>query len=175
MNTSIQNINPSVIQPVFQKIHEIRELRVMMDYDLAELYQVETKYLKRAVNQNIERFPSDFMFQLARNEYDTILRCKKCTSSLHGGIRYLPYAFTEQGVAMLSGVIRSPIAIAANIAIMRAFVALRQYTLNYAELSAKLEDFMHSTNTNFSEVFSILEELTTQKKLYENRTPIGFK
>ena len=90
MNTSIQNINPSVIQPVFQKIHEIRELRVMMDYDLAELYQVETKYLKRAVNQNIERFPSDFMFQLARNEYDTILRCKKCTSSLHGGIRYLP-------------------------------------------------------------------------------------
>jgi hypothetical protein len=88
--------------------------------------------------------------------------------------KYLPYAFTEQGVAMLSGVINSPTAIAANIAIMRAFVELRQYALNYAHLNKRLEEFMKSTDGNFSEVFNVLEELLTQKRLYENRKPIGF-
>jgi len=214
METIIQTTEPQIIQPVFRKIHEIRGLRVMMDYELAELYGVETKQLKRAVNRNIERFPKDFMFQLTRKEHNNILRsqfvisslqftendnninlrCQSGTSSLqlsenendmelssqssasssYGGTRYLPYAFTEQGVAMLSGVIHSPMAIAANIAIMRAFVALRQYALNYADLSSRLEEFMKSTDSNFSEVFDVLEELTAQKKLYDNRKPIGF-
>ena len=90
-------------------------------------------------------------------------------------IKYLPYAFTEQGVAMLSSVLRSEKAIDVNIAIMRAFVELRQYALNYAELSDRLEEFMKTTDSNFSEVFDVLEELTVQKKLYENRKPIGFR
>ena len=146
----------------------------MLDFDLAELYGTETKYLKRAVNRNAERFPSDFMFQLTKNEHDAILRCQFGTSNSHGGTRHLPYAFTEQGVAMLSGVINSSIAVSVNIAIMRAFVAIRQYALNYAELSNRLDEFMKTTDSNFSEVFDILEELTAQKKLYENRKPIGF-
>jgi len=155
----------------------------MLDFDLAELYKTETKYLKRAVNRNAERFPTDFMFQLTKSEHDMILRCQFGTSKhqllekeqeSRGGNRYLPYAFTEQGVAMLSGVINSPVAVATNIAIMRAFVAIRQYALNYAELSNKLDDFMKTTDSNISEIFDILEELTAQKKLYENRTPIGF-
>ncbi len=90
-------------------------------------------------------------------------------------IKYLPYVFTEQGISMLSSVLRSEKAIDTNIAIMRAFVALRQYALNYADLSSRLNEFMQKTNSDISEIFTVLEELTTQKKLYENRRPIGFK
>jgi len=179
METTIQI---STIQPVFQKIHEIRGQKVMLDFDLAELYGTETKYLKRAVNRNFERFPVDFMFQLTKEEHDSILRCQIGTSKYHvfeseenrGGNRYLPYAFTEQGVAMLSSVINNPVAISVNIAIMRAFVAIRQHALNYADLSSRLEELAKTTDSNFSEVFDILDELTAQKKLYENRRPIGF-
>ena len=175
METIIQSPQSPIIQPIFQKIYEIRGLRVMMDYELAELYGVETKQLNLAVKRNLKRFPEDFMFQLTQKEYDSILRFQFETSRLHGGKRYLPYAFTEQGVAMLSGILSSDRAISVNIAIMRAFVALRQYALNYAELSDRLEEFMKTTDSNFSEVFNVLEELTAQKKLYENRKPIGFK
>jgi hypothetical protein len=97
----------------------------MLDSDLAELYEVETKYLKRAVNRNIERFPTDFMFQLTKDEYDVILRCQFGTLKNYQGLqaKYLPYAFTEHGVAMLSSVLRSEKAIEMNIAIVRAFIA----------------------------------------------------
>ena len=93
----------------------------MLDFDLSELYEVETKYLKRAVRQNIKRFPTDFMFELTPEEWES-LRCNFSTSNKRGGTRYMPFAFTEQGVAMLSGVLNSEKAIQMNIAIMRAFV-----------------------------------------------------
>ena len=107
-------------------IYEIRGKQVMLDSDLAKLYQVETKNLNKAVNRNIERFPQEFMFQLTIEEYN-ILRFQIGTSNIKGGRRYLPYAFTEQGVAMLAGVLHSDIAIAVSIRIMNAFVAMKHY------------------------------------------------
>ena len=132
------------LQLIQNKIFEIRGRRVMLDYDLAEIYEVETKYLKRAVRQNIERFPNDFMFEITQDEYNnlkTSLRCKISTSNndgKRGGIRYMPFAFTEHGIAMLSGVLHSPIAIQANINIMRSFVAVREYLHARASESAEI-------------------------------------
>ncbi|MDR3183938.1 MAG: ORF6N domain-containing protein [Prevotellaceae bacterium] len=156
------------------KIYEIHGYKVMLDFDLAAMYQVETKVLNQATKRNIKRFPPDFMFQLTKQEV-TILRSQFVTSSW-GGSRYLPYAFTEQGVAMLSGLLNSDIAIEMNIAIMRAFVTLRQYALGYAELNRKLEDFMLSTNMQFSEIYQALTELAAQKQIEEKpRKRIGFR
>ena len=114
------------------KIHEIRGQQVMLDFDLAELYGVETKQLKRAVRRNLERFPPDFMFELNMEEFNSLkmsIRCQIGTLDVTPGDlpKYAPFAFTEQGVAMLSGVLRSPTAIEVNIRIMRAFVAFRRY------------------------------------------------
>ena len=116
------------------KIHEIRGQQVMLDFDLAELYGVETKQLKRAVRRNLERFPPDFMFELNMEEFNSLkmsIRCQFGTLDVTPGDlpKYAPFAFTEQGVAMLSGVLRSPIAVEVNIRIMRTFVAVRQYIL----------------------------------------------
>ncbi|MDE6878364.1 MAG: ORF6N domain-containing protein, partial [Odoribacter sp.] len=108
-----------------RKIYEIRGQRVMLDFDLAELYGIETKYLKRSVKNNIRRFPSDFMFELTKEEFDS-LRCNFSTSK-RGGIRYMPFAFSEHGVAQLSAVLNSDIAIEVNIQIIRTFVAMRQW------------------------------------------------
>ena len=116
------------LQTIQSKIYEIRGQRVMLDRDLAELYQVETRVLNQAVKRNIERFPEDFMFQLTEEEWQ-ILKSQIVISSW-GGIRKLPYAFTEQGVAMLSSVLRSNTAIQVNIHIMRAFIAVRQLVAN---------------------------------------------
>ena len=119
---------------VENKIYEIRGQKVMLDFDLAEMYEIETKYLKQMVRRNIERFPADFMFQLSNEEVNYLeisLRLQIATSN-KGGNRYAPFAFTEQGVAMLSGVLRSPKAIEVNINIMRAFVHMRQYLLSHA-------------------------------------------
>jgi hypothetical protein len=175
---------------IAQRIHEIRGVRVILDFDLAEIYQVETKNLKRSVRHNIERFPDDFMFELTENEWE-FLRCNFCTSKqnedLHvekrGGTRYLPFAFTEQGVAMLSGVLRSQKAIQENIKIMRTFVAIRQYFLNYAEIKHELDDFMRETNAKFNEnnmkfesLFKLFDEYIAYKKELEKpRNPIGFR
>ena len=118
------------LQPIQSKIYEIRGQRVMLDFDLAELYQVETRTLKQAVRRNIERFPSDFMFEITESEYNYLknsMTSQIVISNERGGRRYMPFAFTEQGVAMLSSVLRSETAIQVNIAIMRAFVAMRNY------------------------------------------------
>ena len=159
------------------KIYEIRSCKVMLDFDLAEIYQVETKNLKRAVRRNIERFPADFMFELTLNEVNS-LRCNFGTLETGGRgqhAKYLPFAFTEQGVAQLSSVLNSPFAIQINISIIRAFVLLRQYTLGYAELNRKLENFMVETNMQFNEIYQALTELAEQKKdLNKPRNPIGF-
>ncbi len=128
-------------EPVETKVESlirvIRGQQVMLDRDLAELYGVETKYLNRQVKRNIERFPEDFLFQLTREE---CLRCQIGTSNGgRGGTRYLPYVFTEQGVAMLSGVLKSPIAVEVNIRIMRAFVSMRHFMVNNAAIFQRLE------------------------------------
>lgn len=156
-------------QIIQSKIYEIRGMRVMLDYDLAEMYQVETKNLKRSVRRNIERFPEDFMFELTKEEYD-FLRCNFGTLENSGRgqyAKYLPFAFTEQGIAQLSSVLNSPLAIQVNISIIRAFVALRQYALGYTELNRKLEDFMVETNMQFSDIYQALTELASQKELEE--------
>ena len=116
------------IRIIQSKIYEIRGQRVMLDFDLAELYQVETRRLNEAVKRNIKRFPKDFMFQLNVDEW--IILNSQFATSRWGGTRKLPYAFTEQGLAMLSGVLNSDIAIQVNINIMRAFVAVRQMIAN---------------------------------------------
>ena len=123
------------LETIKQSIHEIRGQKVILDFELAKMYQVETKRLKESVRRNIRRFPEDFMFELSTEEW-VILRTQFATSSW-GGQRYNPYAFTEQGVAMLSSVLNSEIAIDINIAIVRAFVMIRQFALTYQELNEK--------------------------------------
>lgn len=161
------------LQVIQSKIYELRGQRVMLDFDLAGLYEVETKALKQAVRRNINRFPDDFMFELIPPELEN-LRSQIVTSSW-GGTRYLPFAFTEPGVAMLSSILRSDKAIEINISIMRAFIALRRYALGYAELNQKLETFMIETNMQFNEIYQALTELASQKAEERRpRKPIGF-
>ena len=126
-NKAIEN---AVELSIIQSIHEIRGVRVILDFDLARRYQVETKSLNLSVKRNIRRFPPDFMFQLTSDEWNS-LRLQNETSK-RGGRRYMPYAFTQEGVAMLSGLLNSDIAIDTNIDIMRAFVAIKQYITSYA-------------------------------------------
>ena len=131
------------LQPIQSKIYEIRGQRVMLDFDLAELYQVETRTLKQAVRRNIERFPEDFMFEITESEYNCLknsMTSQIVISNEKGGRRYMPFAFTEQGVAMLSSVLRSGTAIQVNIAIMRAFVAMRNYITTTTQITAELSE-----------------------------------
>ena len=167
---------------IIQNIHEIRGYRVMLDFDLAERYEIENKYLKRAVRSNIERFEGeDFMFELSKEEWKS-LRCNFCTSNIkngRGGTRYMPFAFTELGVAMLSSVLNSEKAIKVNRNIMRAFVILRQYVLNYAELNQKIEYVSTRIDNNdivFKKIFKVLDKLIKDKKKRDKpRNKIGFK
>ncbi|MFM7023231.1 MAG: ORF6N domain-containing protein [Flavobacteriales bacterium] len=164
------------LQIIKTKIYELRGMKVMLDFDLAELYETETKYLKRSVKSNIERFPEDFMFELTKKEWDS-LRCNFSTSK-RGGLRYMPYAFTEQGVAMLSSVLNSKKAIEVNISIIRAFVLLRQYALNNRELSVKIKKLEKKYNQQFKDVHEAINYLL-QKDQQENeqkqRKRIGYK
>ena len=130
------------IAVIQNKIYEIRGQRVMLDFDLAPLYQVQTKVLKQAVRRNIERFPADFMFEITIDEYNSLkdsLRSQIVTSN-KGGTRYMPFAFTQEGVASLSGVLRSPVAVNVYIEIMRAFVAMRNYLTNQHVISVELSE-----------------------------------
>jgi hypothetical protein len=166
------NIVP--VTNVESRIFLIRGEKVMLDEDLADLYGVETRTLVQAVKRNITRFPGDFMFQLAREEFDG-LRSQFVTSKPEGrgGRRYLPYAFTEQGVAMLSSVLRSERAILVNIEIMRAFVRLRQMLASNAELARKLEALERKYDAQFKVVFDAIRELMTPPEP-KNKRPIGF-
>ncbi|MDD4872750.1 MAG: ORF6N domain-containing protein [Kiritimatiellae bacterium] len=163
------------IEQVQSTIFLLRGQRVMLDADLAVLYGVETKALKRAVNRNRDRFPSDFMFVLTPQEF-TNLRCQIGTSSeRHGGRRHLPYAFTEQGVAMLSSVLRSNRAIHVNIAIMRAFVQLREVLNTSKTLALKLkelEDKISSHDESIRTLFEAIRELMMPSET--SRKQIGF-
>ncbi|RHR78289.1 ORF6N domain-containing protein [Odoribacter sp. AF15-53] len=160
------------LQVIQSKIYNIRGYKVMLDFDLAELYQVETKFLKRAVKRNIERFPEDFMLTLTEKEFAN-LRCQIGTSSW-GGSRYKPFAFTQEGIAMLSGILRSEIAIQVNISIMRAFVAMRQMIVGYEELLKRIEELEESTDAQFSELYKALTQLLSKQVNDANRRPIGY-
>ncbi len=163
------------LQIIQNKIYEIRGIRVMLDFDLANLYDVETRVLKQAVKRNINRFPEDFMFELTKNEWQEVITI---CDNLPETIKYSPataFAFSEQGVAMLSSVLRSKKAIEVNISIMRAFVALRQYALGYAELNRKLEEFMIETNMQFSDIYQALTELASQEEIKNKpRKKVGY-
>jgi ORF6N domain len=155
------------------RIHLIRGLRVMLDSDLAELYSVQTKVLNQAVSRNAARFPSDFAFQLTAAEV-THLRSQLVTSSMHGGPRYAPRAFTEQGVAMLSSVLRSRRAIDVNVAIMRAFVHLREMRTSHAKLARRIDELEQKYDGNFTAVFDAIRQLTAPVPAEDRRTRIGF-
>lgn len=173
------------------KIYEVRNTKVMLDKDLAELYQVEVKVLNQSVKRNTKRFPSDFMFQLTKAEWDN-LKSQFVTSSW-GGVRKLPFAFTEQGLAMLSGILNSDIAIYVNIAIMRAFVAVRQglpavssnqeleelktrlkalEDVNEETLSA-INDLSEDNRKEFDDIYLALSQLAEKKNIQKNS--IGYK
>lgn len=158
------------------KIYEIRGQRVMLDRDLAELYQVTTSALNQAVKRNNKRFPPDFMFQLTNQEFAN-LKSQIVTSSW-GGVRKMPYAFTEQGVAMLSGLLNSDVAINANIAIMRAFVAMRNYIMTTTTVTAELSEIrarlalLEQTGKENAEAVSDLSE-DTRKELDNIYQAIG--
>lgn len=160
-------------------IYDIRGQKVMLDFELAELYEVETRYLNQAVKRNIERFPSDFMFRLTSEEWEDFkVTSQIVISPLGGGRQYIPYAFTEQGVAMLSGVLRSQKAIEVNINIMRTFVNLRQWALDSKEFGQRLLDlekyFIEHCKDNEKDIREIYEALD----LLMDRTKsskIGFK
>ena len=159
---------------IINKIYDVRGYKVMLDFDLAEMYGVEARVLNQSVKRNIKRFPFDFMFQLTENEWESMSSQIVMTSQKRPKSA-IPYAFTEHGVTMLSGILRSDIAIKINLQIVRAFVALRQYALGYAELNRKMEDFMLETNMQFNEVYQALTELAAHKKAMEEpRRPIGF-
>jgi hypothetical protein len=148
----------------------------MLDSDLAELYDTETKRLKEAVRRNIARFPSDFMFELTKLEFESLRT--QIASSNRGGTRYLPFAFTEQGVAMLASVLNSTKAIEVNIQIVRAFVLFRQYALTHGDLTIKLKELENKFNKQFKDVYEALNYLLTKEKQeseQNQRKRIGYK
>lgn len=152
-----------------KRIYEIRGVRVMLDFDLADLYQVETKVLKQSVRRNLDRFPEDFMFELTPEEYNCLiisLRSQIVTSNEKGGRRYMPYAFTEHGVIMLASMLRSELAINASIQITRAFVAMRNFIMStqhieseLAALKARLELLERNDEDNLKAINDLSEDM----------------
>jgi len=160
------------IENITARIYQIRGLKVMLDRDLAELYQVETRSLKQAVRRNIDRFPSDFMFELSKDEFQD-WRSQFVISNLDKmGLRHPPMAFTEQGVAMLSSILRSKTAIQANIQIMRAFTKLRHILLDNEELRREIENLRQETQGKFQIIFETLDHLLAEEA--EPKKKIGF-
>ena len=164
-----------------KRIFMIRGQKVMLDSDLAQLYSVETKALTRAVRRNLERFPDDFMLQINANEFESLrrhfvtsnLKSQFGGSTRRGGRRYLPYVFTEQGISMLSSVLRSRSAIRVNIEIMRAFVQLRNLLSSNKNLSRKLEELEKKYDSQFKVVFDAIRQLMAPPPLPPKRR-IGF-
>jgi phage regulator Rha-like protein len=169
------------VEQIQQRIFLIRGQKVMLDFHLAQLYSVPTKSLNLAVKRNIARFPEDFMFRLTSEEYEQLmhfLRFQFETSkkSSRGGRRYLPYVFTEQGVAMLSSVLRSERAVMMNVAIMRAFVSLRELLSTHKELAKKLFELEQRIERNDEEIRAIYQAIRELMKPPEKpRRQIGFK
>lgn len=174
---SLELISLPVIQ---QRILVVRECHVMLDEDLAVLYGVETRRLIEQVKRNIDRFPSDFMFQLAKDEVAALRSQSAMSKEGRGGRRYAPYVFTEQGVAMLSGVLRSKTAVAVNIAIMRAFVELRRGAASYTAIERRLEDLKRETGAKLDQhdqqldgIFQALRQLISPPP--KPKRQVGFR
>ena len=163
-------------------IYMIRGEKVMLDTDLSALYSVTTRRLKEAVRRNITRFPSDFMFELTKEEYDNLITQFESSNVGRGGTRYLPFAFTEQGVAMLSGILNSERAISVNIAIMRTFVQMRRLVFSNAELGQRVSDLeklmtehLEDYSGDIQDIYEALRQLmTTQEQEGQPRRTIGF-
>lgn len=168
---------------IHNKIYEIRGQKVILDFDLAELYEVETKVLNQAVKRNKDRSPQDFMFQLTKEEWE-FLRSQIVTLEKEGRRKYpkyLPFAFTEHRGTMLASILRSEKAIKMNIAIVRAFIALRQFAVNYKDLASQLKELRETVdnhNGQLNQIYNALENLLDDKvaqKKWEEREPVGFK
>ena len=146
--------------PIHHKIYTLRGQQIMLDEDLATLYQVETRVLNQAVKRNSERFPDDFMFQLSKEEYENLIS-QFVTSSLeeHGGRRKMPYAFTENGVYMLSAVLRSEVAVRVSIEIVRTFAKLREFSLHYNALAKRMLEMERKNQKAFHKIYNLLDEL----------------
>ena len=163
-------------QKILNRIYAIRGEKVMLDQDLAEMYGVETKQLKRQVKRNMDRFPKDFMFELTKKEFENLR--SQFGSSSWGGTRYMPMAFTEQGVAMLSSVLNSKTAIEVNIRIIRVFTKLREYALTHKDILlqlAKLEKEVKGNSKDIENIFMVLKELIEKHSTPPQRNKIGFK
>jgi hypothetical protein len=163
-------------QKILNKIYAIRGEKVMLDLDLAEMYGVETKQLKRQVKRNMDRFPKDFMFELSKKEFENLR--SQIGTSRWGGTRYMPMAFTEQGVAMLSSVLNSKTAIEVNIRVIRVFTKIRQYALTHKEILlqlAKLEKETKGNSKDIENIFAVLKELIEKQSKPTPRSRIGFK
>ena len=179
-----------------KRIHEVRGQRVILDFDLAELYEVPTKVLNQAIKRNIDRFPQDFMFKLTVKEWKNIssqfvtppgiLNLNNWSQSVTSSQRHrpkttMPYAFTEHGVAMLASVLRSEKAVKMNIAIVRAFIALREIAINYAALTKEIRELKEITdnhNIQLNHIYDAIENLLdekVEKRKWEDRDRIGFK
>jgi hypothetical protein len=162
------------------KINEFRGQKVILDFDLALLYKVETRVLNQAVKRNSQRFPEDFMFQLTENEYES-LRSQIVTLKENGRgkhKKYLPFAFTEQGIAMLSGILNSDIAINVNIAIMRTFVVIRKFAIEHKEFNSKLLEIESKYDKQFSDIYEALNFLIKRDEtetVQKERKQIGYK
>lgn len=161
------------------KIYEIRGLNVMLDFDLAELYEVETKVLNQSVKRNIDRFPERFMFRLTQDEWE-LMRSQIVTASEQSkrNLNTTPFAFTEHGVTMLASVLRSKKAIQTNIAIVDAFISLKEFILNYKELADKLKEMESRYDKNFQDIFQAINyllEKDNQETEQKERNKIGFK
>jgi hypothetical protein len=166
-----------------QKIFELRGKKIMLDFDLAKIYKVETKRLKEAVRRNRKKFPSGFMFVLTKKEWIN-LRSQIATSSW-GGLRYMPFAFTEHGITMLASVLNSDTAIKMNIAIVKAFISFKKFALEHTGLTAQLEalrkelyDRLGEHDIQLAAIYDAIEDLLDNKaqvKNWEDRERIGFK
>ena len=195
---NLQAVQPISVDNIKAKIYEFRGQKVMIDRDLADLYHIETKVLNQAVKRNIKRFPTDAMFILTKDEFES-LRSQFVTSNKRGGARYMPYAFTELGIAMLSSVLSSEIAIQANLNIMRAFILMKHAFHSFMENSVRFEKIEHQIATLNSYIEDVLRdqndinddtaaqlELINQtlaelqaentiRKQFAERKPVGFK
>ncbi len=162
------------VERIEQSIISIRGHKVMLDQDLAKLYGVATSRLNEQVKRNIDRFPYDFMFQLSKEEYENLISQFATSRSIHGGRRKMPYAFTEQGVAMLSSVLNSQRAIDVNIAIMRTFVKLRELLMTHKDLARKLEAMEKKYDSQFKIVFDAIRQLMQPPEAPVKKGRIGF-
>ena len=167
------------LQVIQTKIYEVRGQKVMLDFDLAELYEVETKRLNEAVKRNTERFPERFMFRLTIIEWEN-MRSQIATASIQTkrNVAITPFAFTEHGVTMLASVLKSNKAIKVNIAIVEAFIALKEFALNYKEIDDKLKELENTYNRQFKDVYEAINYLLQKNKQETNqkeRKQIGYK